>query len=265
MCALVLPLTFPLAGCTLSFDWLQIMRAKRAASGGDYASAVGLLETVRSRNPDGSKSVEAARIGARIAQMNAKDYVAAVQFYKHLVMRSEDVEERRKAQENVAQIYFEQIHDYNQAVYEIEKLLKQELPPNDAFRFRLNLAKSHFELNNLEQAGNELDLLLARKLEPDQIFDTRLLKANIQVAGKNLAAAAGTWEEILKEFPERAKREKVALNLVVVYEELKDFNKAIETLEKMKDDDPNPGFVDLRIERLKERKINQPGAQGWKR
>lgn len=254
-----------LAGCTLSFDWLHILRAKRAVSTGDYASAVALLERVRLRNPDGQKAVEASRLGARVAQVNAKDYASAVQFYRHLVLKSDDVIERRRAQENVAMIYFDQIQDYNQAVYEFEKLLKQDLSPDEAFRFRLDLAKSHFELNNLEQAANELDLLLAKKLEPDQIFDIKQVKANIHVAAKDLAAAAQSWDEMLKEFPERAKKEKVAMNLVVVYEELKDFNKAIETLEKMKADDPNPEFIDLRIERLKERKINQPGAQGWKR
>jgi tetratricopeptide (TPR) repeat protein len=254
-----------LSGCTLSFDWLQIFRAKRAMATGDYASAVGLLEKVRIRNPDSPKSVEASRLGARVAQIDAKDFPSAVQFYKHLVLRSEDVEERRRAQENVAQIYFEHLQDYNQAVYEYEKLLKQNLPDPEAFKFRLNLARSHFELNNLEQAANELDTLLARKLEPDQVFDVKQLKANIQVAGKNLPSAVQSWEEMLKDFPDRAKREKVALNLVVVYEELKDFTKAIETLEKMKPDDPNPDFIDIRIQRLRERQINQPGAQGWKR
>jgi tetratricopeptide (TPR) repeat protein len=254
-----------LSGCTLSLDWIQMLRARRAVSSGNYASAVGLLESVRSRNPDGPKALEASRVGARVAQVNAKDFPSAIQFYKHLVLKSESVEERRQAQENVALIYFEQVQDYNQAVYEFEKLMKLELPPAEAFRFRLNLAKSHFELNNLEQATNELETLLSRKLEPDQIFEVKQLKANIHVANKDLAAAAKSWEEMLRDFPDRAKREKVTLNLVVVYEELKDFNKAIETLEKMKADDPNPEFLELRITKLKERQINQPGAQGWKR
>ena len=48
-------------------------------------------------------------------------------------------------------------------------------------------------------------------------------------------------------------------------EELKQFDKAIEVLENMRPQYPNPDFLDLRISRLKERQYNQPGAQGWKR
>lgn len=254
-----------LSGCTLSLDWLHHIRAERAVNSGQFETAVNILKKIRERDPDGPRALRAARLGARVAQVEAKDYLSAVEFYRHLVFKSDNALERKEAQKNVAQIYFENIQDHSQAVLEFEKLLKLELPREEAFRYRLNLAKSHFQLNSLEQAYHEIDVLLAGKLEPDEAFDAKLLKANVEMASKNLAGAARSWEEILKDFPERSKREKVALNLVVCYEELKDFGKAIETLENMKADYPNPEFLDIRIERLKERKINQPGAQGWKR
>ena len=257
--------TFTLCGCTLSLDWFHQIRAKQAASRGDFETAIRILQRIRQHDPDGPRAVTASRLGARVAQVEAKDYSSAVDFYKHLVLKSDDSAERKAAQKNVAQIYFENLQDYNQAVYEYERLLKLELSNDEAFRYRLNLAKCHFHLNNLEQADHEIDTILTRKLEPDEIFDAKLLKANVEVANKNLAGAAQSWEEILKEFPERSKREKVALNLVVVYEEMKDFGKAIETLEHMRGDYPNPEFLDIRISRLKERKTNQPGAQGLKR
>ena len=257
--------TFTVCGCTLSLDWFHQLRAKKAVAKGDFHSALKILQGIREHDPDGPRAVIAARLGARVAQVDVKDYGAAVDFYKHLVLRSDDPKERKAAQKNVAQIYFENLQDYNQAVFEYERLVKLELSPDEAFRYRLNLAKSHFHLNNLTQADHELDTLLSRKLQPDEIFDAKLLKANVEVANKNLAGAAKSWEEILKEFPERSQREKVALNLVVVYEEMKDFGKAIETLENMRGQDPNPEFLNIRIERLKERRINQPGAQGLKR
>ena len=258
-------LTLALSGCTLSLDWLHILRARRAAANGDPASAVKILERVREHEPDGQRALTASRYGSRIAQFEAKDYNAAVEFNRHLILRSDDPDERVQAQKNVAQIYFENLQDYAQAVQEIEKILKLNLPPEEAFRYRLNLAKSHFQLNNLEQAASEIDVILSKKLRDDDIFDAKQVKANIEVAAKNLPAAAQIWEEILKQFPDRAKREKVAMNLVVCYEEMKDFTKAIEALEFMKADDPNPEFIELRIQKLKERKINQPGAGGWKR
>lgn len=260
-----LALCLLLTGCTLSFDWYHQIRAQRAIQNGQFETALRILERIRARDPESDKALQAARLGARVAQMEAKNYPAAVEFNRHLVLRSEDADERKAAQKNVANIYFDNLLDFNQAVFEYEKLLKLELQRDEAFRYRLNLAKSHFQLNNLEQATSEIDLLLSKKLEGDEIFDAKMLKANVEVAAKNLAGAAESWRQILVEFPERSKREKVALNLVVCYEELKDFAKAIETLEHIKADYPNPEFIDIRIERLRDRMINQPGAQGWKR
>lgn len=260
------PLMFLLSGCTLSFDWFHRIRARELIRAGDYPKALEILREVRDRNLENPKSVEVSRLGARVAQIDAKDYALAIEFYRHLVMRSENPAERKNAQRLIAQLYFDNLQDYSQAVLEYEKLIKLSLPPDEAFRYRLNLAKAHFQLNNLEQADNEIDTLLAMKnLEADQIFDAKMLKANIQVANKNLTGAAESWSQVLEEFPDRSKREKVALNLVVCYEEQKEFGKAIDVLEKMKADYPNPDFVEVRIARLKERKTNMPGANGLRR
>lgn len=231
----------------------------------DYKGALVLFENVVNHQPEGPKALASARFGSRLAQLEVKNYNQAVFFYRYLILRSPDPDERKSAQRYIAQIYFENMHDYAQAVIEYERLLKLDVSPAEAYKFRLNLAKSHFQLNNLEQVGAETDLLLDQKLEPDQIFEVRVLKANVLVAAKKLPEAAAQWEQILKDFPEKSRKENMGLNLVVCYEEMKDFARAIDTLEKMRVDYPNPEFLDLRIARLKERKSNQPGAQGWRR
>lgn len=259
--------TISLSGCTLSFDWFHRIRARELIRAGEYPRALEILRDVRDRNLDNGKSLEVSRLGARVAQIDAKDYALAIDFYRHLVLRSPSAAERKNAQRLIAQLYFESLQDYSQAVLEYEKLLKLSLPASEAFRYRLNLAKAHFQLNSLEQASHEIETLLAmKKLEPDDIFDAKMLKANVEVASRNLTAAAESWSQVLNDYPERAKRENVALNLVVCYEEQKEFGKAIEVLEKMKSENyPNPEFLDLRIARLKERKTNMPGAQGLRR
>lgn len=265
-CLVSIPLALWVSGCTLKLDWFHRIRARELIRAGEYPQALKILREIRNDNLDNSRSVEVSRLGARVAQIDAKDYPLAIEFYRHLVLRSESAAERKNAQRLIAQLYFDNLQDYSQAVLEYEKLLKLQLPSGEAFRYRLNLAKSHFQLNNLDQANSEIDTLLAsKKLEPDDIFDAKVLKANIQVSAKNLSAAAESWSQVLEEFPDRSKREKVALNLVVCYEEQKEFGKAIDLLEKMKVDYPNQDFLDVRIARLKERKTNLPGAQGLRR
>lgn len=263
--AIPLPVVFTLTGCSFDWDWLHYVRARRAIVQHDYKSAVSQFQTIIQNQPDSERSISAARQGARLAHLELKNYPLAVFFYRHLILKAHDHEERKTAQKYIAQIQFENLLDYDQAVLEYEKLLRMDNPPSAASRYRLNLAKSHFHLNNLDQAANEIDILLSHKPTEDEIFEAKTLKANILVSAKRLPEAAEVFEQILRDFPERSKKHNMALSLVVCYEELKDFHKAIDVLERMKPEYPNPDFLKLRIERLRERMSNQPGAQGWKR
>lgn len=263
--ALCISALLNLVGCTVTLDWVQSFRAQRAMARHDYRSGFALLEDIIDRQPDGAHALAAARLGARVAHLEAKNYPLAIAFYRIVILRSPDSVERQKAQMQIAQIDFENLLDYDQAVQEYERLLHLNLAPEESFHLRLNLAKSQFQLNNLDQASNELDVLLSQKRSPDEAFEAKVLKANIMVAHHRQSEAASLWEEIIKDFPERSKKGNVALNLVVCYEELKEFGKAIEVLERMKSGYPNPEFLELRIERLRQRQFNQPGAQGLKR
>lgn len=241
------------------------MRARRYVVAQDYSAAIAVFDQIIQSNPEGPRALQAARQGARIAHLEAKNYPLAVSFYRQIILQSPDASERKSAQRFIAQIYFENLLEYDKAVQEYEKLLKQQNQPEEAFRYRLNLAKAHYQMNNWDQALNEIDTILSQKTGPDEVFEAKLLKASVFLNRRKLAEAAELFEDILKEFPDRSQKDNVALNLVVCYEDLKDFGKAIEVLERMKEGYPNPDFLNLRIARLKERRENQPGAQGWKR
>lgn len=261
----ILSFSILLSGCTFTMDWLRHYRAQRAMARSDYASALPLLQEIAELHSDSERGLEAARTGARAAHLNAKDYAQAVKFYRYVVLKSDQPAERKEAQKAIAQIHYENMQDLVQSVMEYEKLLKLENTPEEAFRFRLNLAKSHLGLNNVDQALTELNVLLEKKPPANGVFDVKMLMANVMVANKQLREATALWQSILTEFPERSAKENVAMNMVVVYEELKEFSNAIAVLETMRANYPNPEFLDQRIERLKEREYNLPGAQGLKR
>ncbi len=254
-----------LTNCTFKIGWFDQYRAQRAIKNQNFESAVVILSSIIQHDPDSDEALKAARLGASVAHFEAKDYVHALEFYKQIVLSSPDVEERKTSQKYIAQIQFENLNDYNQAVIEYEKLLRLNLGPAEAFRYRMNLAKSYFYLNDTEQTLIEIDMILNKTILPDEAFEAKVLRANTEVAAKRNKEAAVMWKNILEEFPEKSKKEKIALNLAVVYEEMNDFENAIEVLNSLRDGSPHQDFLDLRISRLKERMDNQPGANGLRR
>ena len=85
------------------------------------------------------------------------------------------------------------------------------------------------------------------------------------VAQKNYARAAEIYKELLKNYFEKSLKENIPLLLAVCYEEIKDFQTAIKTLEILVGKYTPPEYIELRIKRLKERLKNQPGAKGFRK
>jgi tetratricopeptide (TPR) repeat protein len=255
-----------LSSCSLATRWYRSHQVESALQAQNFTLALQLLQTTIRENPDTPLALNAARQGAQVAQVEAKDYPSAIGFYRAVILLSANSTERKQAQRAIAQIEYENLQNCAQAVLDFERLLHLDNSPEEVFQVRLSLAKSQLRLNNVEQALAEIDLLLSQPHVPEQqVFEAKVLKANTLVADRQMSAAASLWEDIMREFPDKSKKENVALNLVVCYEEMKEFTKAIGVLEKMRDGYAHPDFLDLRIQRLKERAHNQPGAQGLKR
>ena len=127
------------------------------------------------------------------------------------------------------------------------------------------VAKSYFYLNKFFQARTEVESLLTQELDEDWKYQLLLFKGNILQAQKDLPEALKTYQKVLQEFPERSQKDKVALTVAVCYEEMSEFEKAIEVLAALRTSYEEPEFLDLRIKRLTQRKENMPGAKGLRK
>lgn len=250
-----------IGGCT-SAEQKEMNEAKLEIERGHFRIALSHLEKIIIRAPGSKLGVEAAREAARISFYDLKDFRKAVQFYKKIVLSSPDAEERLGAQKQIVAVYFDHLTDYQGAVIEINKLLAMQLEPKEKTEYKMKLARAYYYQNNFTQAENEANEFLATNPPSDLKFDMVFLKGNILLAKKDLPAAVAVFKGLLEEFPDRAIKDNVGLTLSVCYEEMKDFKSAIDTLEKLKETHPMPEYIDIRINRLKERLKNQPGARG---
>lgn len=229
---------------------------------GHYRIALAELEKIIIRSPQEAVGIKAAREAARISFYEIKDFRKTVEFLKNLVLYSVDHSERVSAQKQIADIYFTQLNDYPKAVIEINKYLSMISDSEQKAKYKISLARAYYYQNNFTQAENEANEFLRQTDDEKQIFDLLILKGNIALAEKNLSKAIDIYSKVLKDFPQMAQKENVALTLAICFEEIKDFSKAIETLEILKKTHPMPEYVDVRIKRLRERQKNAPGARG---
>ena len=254
-----------LCACTVSSEKIEYALAEEAVQKGDYAGAIVHFKNVVDRYQKTPLAINAAHEAARIDHYQLKNPREAEIYYKHIVLYSSSADERIEAQKKLADIDFTQILDYTEAIVEFSRLLELPHSQNEDFIYRLSIARSYFYLSNFYQAQVEIETVLKRNYDKDLIFEALLLKANIYLTTKSLDEAINTFKLLIQKYPERSKKEMIALNLAVTYEEQKNFAKAIETLESLKDSYPKKGFIEARIKTLRERQSYLPGAKGWKK
>ena len=251
--------------CSMSSEKLEFSRAEQALQKNDFRSAVVHFKNIVDKSVKSPLAIQSAKELAKINHYQIKDSKEAINYYKHVVLYSSDDKERFDAQKHIADLHFTQTQDYSQAVVEYSRLLELPHSPIDDFAFRMALARSHFYLSNFYQAQVEIDALLAKNFDKEVLFEALLLKANALLSSKKYDEATAILRDLMQYYPERSKTETIGLILAVTYEEQKNFAKAIETLELIKDEYPKKGFIESRIKTLKERQSYLPGARGWRK
>ena len=251
-------------GCT-SREQREFNKAELAAKEKKFSEAVSTYDNTILLNQDSSIAPEAAREGARIAQLELKDFKKAAHFLKFIVLYSKIESDRQDAQKQVAMLYFDHLADYKIAVEELNKTILLVKNEDERNEFKLKLAKAYYFSSNFPQSESEANSVLAHTQEPGLIFQALMLKGNIYLAQKDLPRAALVFNNLLEKFPEKAVKENAAMSLAVAYEEMKDYKSAVSVLEKMKKYHSMPEYIDLRIKRLTLNQKNQPGAKGLRR
>ncbi|MBX7230656.1 MAG: hypothetical protein K1X29_01090 [Bdellovibrionales bacterium] len=248
----------------MSFQSMQYSAAQKALERRNYREALEILFRVMKKDPGKPLALESARKAARIAQFEIKDYLKAIECYRYIVLYSPNASERISAQKSIGNLYFEKLLDYAQAIIEINRFLPL-LPSKERSPYRLLLAKAESNLNNFDQALIEIEGIIKENPSQEVLFETLLFKGHILQSEKKLEGAISVFNLLIKKYPHRAKKENVGLSLAICLEEKGEFSKAINILETIKNFYPTPDFVQTRINRLKDRMENLPGAQGFKR
>ena len=249
--SLVLSLLVVLSGC-FSGDLNGLFeRAVSQHKSQQYKEALDGYQRVIKREPRSGLAMRAARMAAEISTVHMSDYEAAAGFYQHIVVFSDRPKERKFAQKRLARLYFDKKQDFKSAIMAYHELLNLDLSNREKIQIKFRIAKSYFYLNQFEQAIIETEEALDLKPSSAVRFDLALFRGNVLLTLKRLDEAIQQYKTLLETEPKRSREENVALNLAVCFEEQNNFEAAIEVLQEMKEDYPQPEFVELKIQRLK--------------
>lgn len=243
----------------------EFQRGEQGVSNKEFKTAIVHFDNAVKVAPESYWALRAAREAARVSHYLEKDFNTAIRFYRHVVLYSENSEERIKSQREISYLFFDSLQNYQQSIIEFYKLLQMSDKDFEIATYKLAVARASYYLNKFDEALSEINEIIRLKITNDILFDTLLLQGNILVAQKSYSKAILVFKDLIKKFPDKAEKENVPLTLTVCFEENFQYKEAIQILYSLRETHNSSEYIELRIKRINERIKNQPGAKGLHR
>lgn len=227
---------------------------------GHFRLALDLLERSAQQASNNKKKTKALVEAARIARFEIQDYNRALRINREIVLKSEDSKQRLNAQEALAEIYLENLQNYNQALGEL--MILEQLVPDllHKEKLRLKIAQAQFFTGNPKSTLEYIDASIkTASLEKKNFLK---LKAQAFISMKRFDESLSVYEELRTLDANFFEKENLYVATSIAYEEKEDYAAALSYLEKYKDLIKDKSYLELRTKRLKERLANKPLFKG---
>lgn len=240
----------------------RTFRAAEAAwEQGDYRRSAALFSEVAERHPGHKLAPEALFRLGRVTYLFLNDPREAVRSLRQLSRHEGAGPWARSAQQLLGEIFEVRQGDCRQAIVEYQRMIS--LDPrgaqNDEAQFAV--ARCSFTLGDYDQARSEYELLL--ELYPESPLRPRALAgiANTWYVTGRFGQAVKLYRQAQQEARDPALAAEAGFGIASSLEEAGDLAGALEQFDRVRATYPNPGLVEQRILRTKER-ISQRGGRG---
>ncbi len=227
---------------------------------GHYRIAADLLEKSSQLETDNTKKYKNLLEAARLARFEIQDYERAIKIFRDVILSSNDESMRISAQESIAEIYLENIQDYNKALKELQILEPLLTDSKKKEKTRLRIAQALFLTGNNQQAIEEI--LSAEKYIKLNSVNFLKLKAEVLLAQKKYKEAIVAYEELKNKNAQFFADENLYIATSIVYEENEQYTEALNFLVKNQTLIKDKPYYELRTKRLKEKIANKPFSRG---
>jgi tetratricopeptide (TPR) repeat protein len=256
LAAAILLCSFLLAGCNA--DEKQLLgRAEARWREGNYDDAIRLNTLLYERNRQGPYAAQALLNIGNIYYLNQRRIRDAITTYEKLIDALPGTTEERRAREQLAKIFENEIGDLTAAIAQYDKLLERTDLENRS-EVQYLRANTHFKMDEFNQA-----LLELRRLEAEGISGHLAHLVYLKIGA--IYQIQHKYEDALICFqkvgdaPCPECRRHATLDTVKTYESLFDFDRAIEAMKKLDPSPENRKLIDQEIVRLAQKRKDLEG------
>lgn len=245
---------FLLGACNANSPENRYLLAERLLEDKKYDAAISEFREIVDKSPNSDLGIESQLKVAQILHLYLGRTKEAVEAYKKFLRRNKDEKRQNEIERVLADLRFQTFEDYQEAINAYTALLEKDPASADAPYYLFNIGRAHSFKKNFDEAIKVFQKLIAEHSSSQYAQRARLeIASSMNMAGR-CKEAIKKYDDVIKEASEELKALAV-FGQAECYEELDDLDKAYEVLGTIKKSYPTPAVVDLKMKRIKRRKI----------
>lgn len=228
-------------------------RAEKSWEDGSYREAVDAYLALVEEYPDDPLADRAQfQVGNTYYLFLQKDR-QAIRTFRDLIRRDPASPWSLIAQGLLGEIYEKRLEDYHQAIIEYQRRIHLSPEDEGSDVAQLGVARCYFSLGDFERAREEYELHLERY--PDSPRRDRVLAgvADSYYVTRAYQSAIRYYREAAAASGDARLQSEAGFGIASCLEESGDLDEALREFERVAGEHPNPGLVEQRIQRIRER------------
>lgn len=243
-----------LAGCNARSPETKYHLAERLLEDKKYEAAISEFQDIVDKSPASALGQDAQLKIAQIQHLYLGRSQEAIDSYAEFLKRSKDPVKRREVERTMGDLQFQNLENYGEAIASYTKLVKESPGSPDAEELIYRLGRAFFLKSQFEDAIKVFQHQKKNFPEGELRWKAELEIGNALSGMGKCVEAIKNYDSIVANAP-KAQKMLASFAKASCYEEQDDLDKAYEIFSQIKDEYPTPAVVELKMQKIKRRKI----------
>lgn len=247
-------LLLPLLACNARSPETKYRLAEQLLEDHKYDAAISEFQDIIDKAPSSPLGLQAQLQVAQIQHLYLGRSQEAIESYQEFLKRSKDPNKNREVERTLGDLQFQNFENYDEAIASYTKLVKDRPGSPDAEELVYRLGRAFFLKSQFADAIKVFTYQIEHFPKGDLRWKAELEVGNSLSGENKCGEAIQHFTKVAAEAP-KAQRVLASFAKASCFEEQDDLDSAYEIFSQIKDDYPTPSVVELKLQKIKRRKI----------
>ena len=243
-----------LVACNANSPETKYQLAERLLEDKKYEAAISEFQDIVDKSPNSALGLESQLKIAQIQHLYLGRSEQAVEAYRQFLKRTKDEGKRREVERVLADLQFQNFENYDEAIGTYSKLLKENRNESELEELLFRLGRAFFLKSQFQDAEKIFAYQKSKFPNGRYFWRAELEIGNSLSSRNNCTEAIKQYDKVINGAP-KEERVLASFSKAICHEEQDDLDKAYELFSSIRDDYPAPTVIDLKLQKIKRRKI----------